>query len=317
MRVIAWGRCAAVPGRPVAPLASLAVGTEKRERQKVNRQARLAAAAEAADRARRRQRLTTYGILGAVVVGAILLFAFVIRDDDDDEPVADEFSTTTLAPLETTTLAPLETTTAVPTVQVTAPPAGAAVTGETECPAEDGSSERTTSFEQAPPTCIDEDATYTAEVVTSKGSFTIELDTEIAPLTVNNFVTLARYHYYDGVAFHRIIPGFVVQGGDAVGDPPGTGNPGYEFADELPTGEAPFYEVGSLAMANSGANSNGSQFFIVTGEQGAALPNQYSRFGIVTEGLDVVLAIEASGSPNGSGQPTEEVVIESITITES
>ncbi len=273
-------------------IASCAVGTEKRERQKTNRQARLTAAAEAAQKAKQRQRLTMYGILAAVVVGAILLFAVVLKDDDDDSDVAAD-TTTTVAADSTTTVA----------------------AGDTPCPADDGSAERRTSFEQAPPMCIDPAAAYTAVVVTSAGEFTLELDAAAAPLTVNNFVTLARYHYYDGVAFHRIIPGFVVQGGDAVGNPPGTGGPGYQVADELPTEGPPYYEVGSLAMANSGPNTNGSQFFVVTGEQGAALPNSYSRFGTVTEGLDVVLAIEATGTE--SGTPSETTTIESVTITES
>ncbi|MEE9417366.1 MAG: peptidylprolyl isomerase, partial [Acidimicrobiales bacterium] len=149
------------------------------------------------------------------------------------------------------------------------------------------------------------------------GVFIVDLDAEAAPTTVNNFVTLARYHYYEGVAFHRIIPGFMVQGGDAVGPLPGTGGPGYQFDDELQGGEGPFYEVGSIAMANSGGNTNGSQFFVVTGDAGVGLPDQYNRFGSVTTGLDVVLGIEAAGSPDRSGQPLEEVVIESVTIIES
>ncbi len=279
--------------RPIATgplITSCAVGTEKRERQKTNRQARLAAAAEAADKAKQRQRLTMYGILAAVVVGAILLFAVVLKDDDDDSDVAAE-TTTTLVTDSTTTVA-------------TSP-----------CPAEDGSETRTTSFAAAPSMCIDPTATYTAVVATSAGEFTVELDAAAAPLTVNNFVTLARYHYYDGVSFHRIIPGFVVQGGDAVGNPPGTGGPGYQIADELPTEGPPYYEVGSLAMANSGPNTNGSQFFVVTGEQGASLPASYSLFGQVTEGMDVVAAIEATGTE--SGTPTEETVIESVTVTEA
>ncbi|MCH7790019.1 MAG: peptidylprolyl isomerase [Acidobacteria bacterium] len=164
--------------------------------------------------------------------------------------------------------------------------------------------------------CIDPAGTYTATVSTTKGDFTIELDAETAPETVNNFVVLAAYQYYDDVAFHRIIPEFMVQGGDAVGDPPGTGGPGYTFDDELPTeplDNGMFYEIGSVAMANSGPNTNGSQFFVVTGPNGEALPSSYSRFGKVTDGLDTVRALEAVGDPDGT--PTEDVRIQSITIS--
>ncbi|PZS16226.1 MAG: peptidylprolyl isomerase [Acidimicrobiales bacterium] len=159
--------------------------------------------------------------------------------------------------------------------------------------------------------CIDPDRRYVAEMATSKGTMTIALDPVGAPSTVNNFVVLARYHYFDGVAFHRVIPGFVVQGGDPEGT--GRGGPGYRFADELP---APgHYEVGSLAMANAGPDTNGSQFFIISGPQGAQLPPKYALFGKVVKGLEVVSAIEATGS--SSGKPSERVTIDSVTITES
>jgi len=159
--------------------------------------------------------------------------------------------------------------------------------------------------------CIDPAARYSAEMVTSKGTMTIALDAVAAPKTVNNFVVLARYHYYDGIAFHRIIPGFMVQGGDPEGS--GRGGPGYRFDDELP--KPGRYEIGSLAMANAGPNTNGSQFFIVSGRAGVGLPPQYSLFGKVVAGLDVVSAIEAAGS--ASGTPKESVVIESVTVTEA
>ena len=182
----------------------------------------------------------------------------------------------------------------------------------TECPAPDGSSPQRRRFDGPPPMCIDPSLTYTAEMVTTKGTMTILLDAAGAPKTVNNFVVLARYHYYDGVAFHRIIPGFVVQGGDPEGT--GRGGPGYRFEDELPRPGR--YEVGSLAMANAGPNTNGSQFFIISGPAGAGLPPQYSLFGKVVKGLEVVAALDAVGSP-GAGTPRERVLIESVTITES
>src|ERR1035441_10067617 len=138
----------------------------------------------------------------------------------------------------------------------------------------------------------------------------ISLDPLAAPKTVNSFVFLARYHYHDGIVFHRVIPGFVLQGGDPTGK--GTGGPGYKFADELP--KAGRYELGSLAMANAGPNTNGSQFFIISGPSGVRLPPQYSLFGKVVSGTDVIATIDSIGTQ--SGNPKEKVVIESVTITE-
>jgi cyclophilin family peptidyl-prolyl cis-trans isomerase len=158
---------------------------------------------------------------------------------------------------------------------------------------------------------IDPTKRYTAEVVTSKGTMVIALDADAAPKTVNNFVFLSRWHYYDGIVFHRIIPGFMLQGGDPEGS--GRGGPGYRFDDELPAPGR--YEIGSLAMANAGPNTNGSQFFIVSGPDGTSLPPSYSLFGKVVNGLDVIKSIESVGSRSGS--PSEEVVIESVTVTEA
>jgi peptidylprolyl isomerase len=178
-------------------------------------------------------------------------------------------------------------------------------------PEPDGSSPQTQHFDGPPPMVIDPAKRYTAELATSKGTMTIALDPVAAPKTVNNFVFLARWHYFDGIVFHRIIPGFVLQGGDPQGT--GTGGPGYRFEDELPP--AGRYEVGSLAMANAGPDTNGSQFFVISGPAGVRLPPSYSLFGKVVKGLDVVAAIDAVGSR--SGKPTERVVIESVTIAEA
>ncbi len=171
--------------------------------------------------------------------------------------------------------------------------------------------ERTTRFSKAPELGIDPNKRYTAVMSTSKGDMTIALAPERAPNTVNSFVFLARNGYYDGLTFHRIIPGFMAQGGCPEGS--GRGGPGYQFADELPP--AGRYEIGSLAMANAGPNTNGSQFFIVSGPSGVGLPPQYALFGQVVQGLDVLKAIEAVGS--GSGAPKEPVIINSVRITEA
>ena len=151
-----------------------------------------------------------------------------------------------------------------------------------------------------------------ATLHTNHGPIELELFEGEAPTTVENFRKLAGDGFYDGVIFHRIIRGFMCQGGDPTGT--GRGGPGYRFADELPRPGR--YEMGSLAMANAGPNTNGSQFFIICGASGMGLPPQYSLFGKVVDGLDVVLALESAGTP-GAGTPKERVFMESVTITES
>ena len=180
-----------------------------------------------------------------------------------------------------------------------------------ECPAADGSSQRQTQFDGPFDMCIDPSKRYMAEMVTSMGTMTIALDPTSAPKTVNNFVSLARYHYYDGLTFHRIIQGFVLQGGCPEGS--GRGGPGYRFEDELP--KAGRYELGSLAMANAGPNTNGSQFFVISGPSGVGLPPAYALFGKVIKGLEIVDQIEKVAT-GGGDKPLTDVVIESVTITE-
>jgi cyclophilin family peptidyl-prolyl cis-trans isomerase len=145
-------------------------------------------------------------------------------------------------------------------------------------------------FSAAPKVTIDRAARYTATLDTTCGSIVIALDAKAAPLTVNNFVFLARKRFYDGLTFHRAVRGFVIQGGDPAGN--GTGGPGYTFRDELPKDG---YQPGSVAMGNSGPNTNGSQFFIVTGDA-SGLANDYSKFGRVSKGFAVARRIEALGT---------------------
>ena len=130
-------------------------------------------------------------------------------------------------------------------------------------------------------------------MITDAGTVTIKLLAQQAPKTVNNFYYLCGYHFYDYTVFHRVVPDFVDQGGSPDGT--GSGGPGYQFADELPTGNQP-YPIGTVAMANSGPNTNGSQFFIVAGSQGTALPPNYSVFGTVTSGMDAVQQINKDGA---------------------
>jgi cyclophilin family peptidyl-prolyl cis-trans isomerase len=173
----------------------------------------------------------------------------------------------------------------------------------------DGSAPKRQKFSAPPEMGIDPDKRYTATMSTSMGDLVIALDAVKAPTTVNNFVFLALNHYYDGVIFHRIINGFVCQGGDPDGT--GRGGPGYRFADELP--KAGQYEIGSLAMANAGPDTNGSQFFLISGNNGAQLPPQYSLFGKVVKGLEIVDQMQRV--PTGGGdRPKTDVVINSVTI---
>lgn len=174
----------------------------------------------------------------------------------------------------------------------------------------DGSAQKTQKFPAAPEMGIDPSKRYTATMETSMGTLVIALDAARAPKTVNNFVYLAGYHYYDGIIFHRIINGFVCQGGDPTGT--GMGGPGYRFEDELP--KPGQYQIGSLAMANAGPNTNGSQFFLISGPSGVQLPPQYALFGQVVKGLDVVDAMQKVPTARGD-RPVDDVVINSVTIT--
>ena len=179
------------------------------------------------------------------------------------------------------------------------------------CPNPDGSSPKTQSFDSQPSMCIDPTKRYTALLSTSMGDMTIALDAASAPLTVNNFVFLSRYHYYDGVIFHRIIRGFMCQGGDPTGT--GRGGPGYKFADELP--KPGRYQIGSVAMANAGPNTTGSQFFLISGPSGVRLPPQYSLFGQVVTGLEVLEAMQSL--PTGpQDMPKNPPTITSVEITD-
>ncbi len=165
------------------------------------------------------------------------------------------------------------------------------------------------------PTNIDPSKTYTATLDTSSGDITLELFASEAPLTVNNFVNLARDGFYEGGQFHRVIKDFMIQGGCPLGT--GTGGPGYRFQDEPVTRK---YVRGTLAMANAGPNTNGSQFFIVHGGE-APLPPNYTIFGILTDGGEVLdtLANSPVGRSRGGepSEPTERLAINNITIEES
>ena len=169
-------------------------------------------------------------------------------------------------------------------------------------------------YKNPPEFSIDVNKSYSAEINTTSGLMTVELFTDFAPNTVNNFVALSEDGYYNNIIFHRVIKDFMIQGGD----PSGTGHgemgkyPGYEFGDEL-NNPMP-YEKGILAMANRGPNTNGSQFFIMHSDY--PLPYQYTIFGKVTQGLDVIDQI-AMVETDASDKPLSDVIINSITIKDN
>ena len=155
-------------------------------------------------------------------------------------------------------------------------------------------------YSAPPPMTIDTAKLYEATITTPKGTILLCLDPQLAPNTVNNFVTLARNHFYDGLKWHRVVADFVIQGGDPLGT--GSGGPGYQFADEPVKAS---YAVGAVAMANSGPNTNGSQFFICIGSQCPPLQPQYNLFGTVVSGQDV------------AGKIVQNDTMTTITVAES
>jgi cyclophilin family peptidyl-prolyl cis-trans isomerase len=290
------------------------VGTDKRARQKEQHRSRLEDARREAAKSARRRRITIIATIVVVVVGGLALLA-AFNGNDNSSTVSTKSSTTT------TPSTSLGVTTTAPTAQPVAlvgPGPGASITGQTPCPKADGSSPRTTSFAKPPPMCIDPKKTYTATFDTTKGPITVELNTQGAPTTVNNFVVLSRYHFYDGQPIFRLVKDFAAQFGDPAKSPSNQAQFGYTIPDELPKEGA--YKVGSLAMANTGTpDSGGAQAFFVLGSQGAALKPQYALVGQTTAGLDTLSAINAVPSVNtgqNDGAPTEQVTIKSVTIAE-
>ena len=150
-----------------------------------------------------------------------------------------------------------------------------------------------------PPMGIDEDTIYQVTITTDRGDIVLELDPKLAPTTVNHFVQNARNGFYDGLTFHRVVPGFVIQGGDPEGS--GRGGPGYKFADEPVRGE---YTLGAVAMANAGPNTNGSQFFICIDDCRDKLQPLYNLFGYTVDGIEVAQSIQVGD------------VMRSVTVTE-
>ncbi len=269
------------------------MGTDKRTRQKANR-----------DRARkeriRKQKMTKVrnrGLIFGLGIPAVIAILFGISNFvvNDSKDVVELVAST------------------VPETIATVP--GATITGATPCPKTDGSQKRATVFAKAPTMCIDAAKSYTATFDTSEGTVVVALDTENTPNTVNNFVTLSRYKYYDtSFIFRTDVSLDIIQGGGATN----SDSPGYTIKDE---GSSFAYKAGDLVMArSSGADSGGGQFFFVTGPKASVLDSQgtYVTFGQITKGLDVVQAIQALNAGEGDlgGAPSRPVKINSVIITE-
>ena len=203
---------------------------------------------------------------------------------------------------------PTSAPTSAPVAQPTARPSGAGnASSSSQGQTGSGSSKK---YAAPPQMSIDQSAGYTAKIKTNKGNIVIELFPASAPKTVNNFVFLANEGFYNGIIFHRVIPNFMIQGGDPTGT--GTSGPGYKFEDEIDA-KLGFEKPGILAMANSGPNTNGSQFFITTAST-PHLNGNHTIFGKVMEGQDVADTI--STVPAGPGnKPNQPVVIQGIEIT--
>ena len=210
-------------------------------------------------------------------------------------------------PTTTPTAVPAKPTAAAPTAPIR--PAGTPAGAAAGTPAASTAKTAAKQYAAPPPMTIDPAKKYTAVITTTKGPITIELLANEAPMTVNNFVFLANEGFYNGTIFHRVIRGFMIQGGAPSGT--GSGTPGYRFKDEPVTRD---YKRGIVAMANAGPNTNGSQFFIMHADR--PLPKQYTIFGQVTSGMETVDAIaSAPTAPGGeASKPVEPVQITGVEI---
>jgi peptidyl-prolyl cis-trans isomerase B (cyclophilin B) len=282
------------------------VPSDKRARQRAAREARLAAEAQS----QKRRKQIRNGIIVVVIAAVIVGIVFLVSGNDNNNVASQSKVNST-----STTVAAAKGSNAALQAQANA----AAV--KAGCPASPTTPTAAASqkYTAAPPMTIDTTKTYTATFKTTTGTFVASLDTTAAPKTVNNFVFLANKGYFNCGSFFRVIPGFVLQTGNPAQTNAGT-EPGYTIPDELPpkaANPAQQYPLGSLVMANTGSpNTGGSQFFIVSGTQGEALPNTYSLFGQVTSGLNVVSTIDKQGSANGVPPDVTQRII-SLTINES
>jgi peptidyl-prolyl cis-trans isomerase B (cyclophilin B) len=281
------------------------VPSDKRARQRAAREARLAAEAQS----QKRRKQIRNGIIVVVIAGVIVGIVFLVSGNNNNVASDSKVNSTT------TTVAAAKGSKAALQAQANEAAVKAGCPASPKTPTAAASQKYTA----APPMTIDTTKTYTATFKTTTGTFVASLDTTAAPKTVNNFVFLANKGYFNCGSFFRVIPGFVLQTGNPTQTNAGT-EPGYTIPDELPpkaANPAQQYPLGSLVMANTGSpNTGGSQFFIVSGTQGEALPNTYSLFGQVTSGLNVVSTIDKQGSASGVPPDVTQRII-SLTINES
>ncbi|MYA73172.1 MAG: hypothetical protein F4Y27_00610 [Acidimicrobiaceae bacterium] len=298
------------------------MSTEKRARQKFNRARRVAAAQAAEAKARTRRRMIRLGAGAAVIVVVFVGIAWLVNGGDDTGDSFDPVSTaTSTEPVEPEPESD-STTSTTQSVEISEP-------SDPNCPAPDKSSPRTLDFSGPQPMCINPAHNYTAVFDTSEGEIVIDLDTENTPNTTNNFVTLARWGYYDGTTLFRTDPSIdIIQGGSPHTNSAGDPGPGYTIPDE-PTFSneggvltGPYrYVPGQLVMARSaGPDSSGAQFFFTTGNNTSLLDSQgtYIVFGQTDQaGLGVMQDIIGLHQPDDSGlggSPSRTVTVNSVTI---
>lgn len=304
------------------------MSSEKRQRQRENRMRAVTEAERVKKRSNVARKVLRIVLAVAAVLIALWLWSVLTGDDPQDDDGGDAAVAADAEAAEVTTFEtdepsdeapPATDAAAVAEAEAEAEaddsPDEAAAPDPTACPAADGSDGPLNQFDAPPPLCIDVETLYAASFETNMGSFTMVLDPSLDRASVNNFVVLGRWGAFDGTLFHRVISEFVIQGGD-VQLQYGRGGPGYQFTGGFPPADD-WYRIGSVAMANrENPATNGSQFFVITGDHGASLPPLYSPLGHVVEGMDVVMEIE--GVDTGPGdEPVDEVVVHSVTITEA
>jgi len=261
--------------------------------------------------ANRRDRRRQIIAVGAVVIVLLLVGATILAAANSSDQTSTRASTSSTTGQSSTTVAD------GPTIATPAGTAGTSITGPTPCPAADGSAPRTTQFAQAPPTCIDLTKTYDAVMATSEGSFTFLLNSKLAPRSVNNFVVLARYHYYDGTTVSSITTDTVMQGG-AVTNANGHPGPGYTLPAEYQQSGRTVGVVitlGTLALAPISAtdDSVGGQFLVTLGNKGVNLPGTTTVMGLMlADPGNTAHQINLLGTR--AGGPTKVVTIRSVTI---
>ncbi|WP_419916901.1 peptidylprolyl isomerase [Candidatus Poriferisodalis sp.] len=297
------------------------MSSEKRQRQRENRMRAVAEAERVKKRSSTTRKVLRVVLAVAAVLLALLLWSIFSGDDSDggddaaDAAVAAEATEVTSFETDEPGDEAAPVTEAAAESEADSSPDVTTAPDPTSCPAPDGSDGPLNQFDAPPPLCIDPETMYAAAFETNMGSFTMLLDPALDIASVNNFAVLARWGAFDGTLFHRIISDFVIQGGDVQLDF-GRGGPGYQFTGDFPPADD-WYRIGSVAMANRGnPATNGSQFFVITGPNGAGLPPLYSPLGHVVEGMDVVMEIE--GVATGAGDvPVQDVVVKSVTISEA